>query len=216
MLFTTTPKTNFAQVPRPAFGTLTQHQPATAAPLRGKALARYMREAANAAALLPEIPKTGESVHVLMTGRYDLCQVITAVTGRLSKLRHLRIATLCFSRRNTAELLSLIDSRKGLGLTLLVSDFFKRHNKELYESFRDELRDSFPTARLAAARSHAKVVLFDLGPADALVFEGSANLRNNGNAEQLTVIRDRALHDWYAAWIDQKVNADDGEEETQT
>ena len=61
--------------------------------------------------------------------------------------------------------------------------------------------------RLAAARSHCKVVCFDLGPCDGLVFEGSANLRTNGNREQLTATRDRALHDWHAAWIDELVSA---------
>jgi hypothetical protein len=45
---------------------------------------------------------------------------------------------------------------------------------------------------------------------DALVFEGSANLRTNKNREQLTVFRDRSLHDWHAAWIDELVRADDG------
>jgi hypothetical protein len=38
-----------------------------------------------------------------------------------------------------------------------------------------------------------------------LVFEGSANLRTNKNVEQMTVINDPGLHDWHAAWIDQKV-----------
>ena len=47
---------------------------------------------------------------------------------------------------------------------------------------------------------------------DGLVFEGSANLRTNKNREQLTAIRDRKLHDWHAAWIDELVRADDGKE----
>jgi len=38
-----------------------------------------------------------------------------------------------------------------------------------------------------------------------LVFEGSANLRTNKNVEQVTAINDPGLHDWHAAWIDQKV-----------
>jgi hypothetical protein len=37
------------------------------------------------------------------------------------------------------------------------------------------------------------------------VFEGSANLRTNNNTEQLTIIRDRAIHDWHAEWIDERV-----------
>ena len=49
---------------------------------------------------------------------------------------------------------------------------------------------------------------------DGLVFEGSANLRANRNREQLAVIRDRPLHDFHAAWIDDLVRAD-GREETE-
>ena len=58
----------------------------------------------------------------------------------------------------------------------------------------------------------AIVVCFDLGPGDALAFEGSANLRTNRSREQLTAIRDRATHDWHAGWIDEMVRADDGQE----
>jgi hypothetical protein len=197
-------------MPRPAFGRAAQHLPGCPPPLKGKALARYRRAARTAAELLPDLPKPGESVHAIMTGTYDLCQVVTAILARLPHCRHLRIATLCYSRRNAADLISLLDSRKELALTLLVSVFHREHNKELHEWLAGELRE-FPQARLAAARSHAKIVCFDLSKGDGLVFEGSANLRTNKNREQLTVIRDRTLHDWHAAWIDELVRADDGE-----
>jgi hypothetical protein len=209
-MFTPSAPLNFGAIPRPAFGKAAQHQPGTPSPKRTRAEARYMRAAKTAAELLPELPKPGESIHCLMLGAFDLCQVIAATIHRLPDLRHLRIATLCYSRRNAAELLGLLEARPTLRLTLLVSVFFREHNKELHERFAEELQDH-PAARLAAARSHAKVVCFDLGPGDGLVFEGSANLRTNKNREQLTAIRDRGLHDWHAQWIDELVNAD-GEE----
>src|SRR5262249_4635712 len=113
----------------------------------------------------------------------------------------------CYNRRNAAELLGLLDARPALELTLLVSAFFRDHNKQLHEWFAGEL-GAHPRARIAAARSHCKVVCFDLGADDGLEFEGSANLRTNRNREQLTAIRDRQLHDWHATWIDNLVNAD--------
>ncbi|MFO0805101.1 MAG: hypothetical protein U0791_18500 [Gemmataceae bacterium] len=201
---------NFAAIPRPAFGRAAQHVVAVPEPTKTKAAGRYQRAAKTAAELLPALPEPGEAVHALMLGTFDLCQVIVPTVQRLPRCGHLRIATLCFSKRNAAELIGLLESRPGLELTLLVSAFFKGHNKELFEKFAEELREH-PNARLAAARSHCKVVCFDLGPDDALVFEGSANLRTNGNREQLTVIRDRALHDWHAAWIDEVVNSHEGE-----
>ena len=139
-----------------------------------------------------------------MTGTYDLCQVVAATIPRLPACQHLRIATLCFSKRNAAELLSLLDARPDMALTVLVSSFFRDHNKGLFESFADDLK-AHPAARLAAARSHCKVVCFDVSADDALVFEGSANLRTNKNREQLAVFRDRPLHDWHAGWIDEMV-----------
>jgi hypothetical protein len=207
-MFASTP-TSFGAIPRPAFGRAPQHLPGPPAPLKGKSAARYRRAARTAAALLPELPEPGESVHALMTGTYDLCQVVTATLKRVPNCRHLRIATLCYSRWNAAELLSLLEARKELALTLLVSVFHREHNKDLHAWLADELKNH-PGARIAAARSHCKVVCFDLGRRDGLVIEGSANLRTNKNREQLTVTRDRRLHDWHAAWIDELVGADDG------
>ena len=202
---------DFGSIPRPAFGRAAQHQMNSAAstkPKKVRGLARYQQAAKTAAALLPELPEPGEAIHVLMTGLFDLAQVITSVARR-TNCRRLRIATLCYSRRNAVEFHGLLESRAAdpLSLTILVSSFFRSHNKELHEWFVEEIKP-YPLARLAAARSHCKVACFDLGEGDGLVFEGSANLRTNGNREQLTVIRDRGIHDWHAEWIDTLVNAD--------
>jgi hypothetical protein len=198
----------FADIPRPAFGRAAQHADAPK-PLRTRSQVRRMREAKLAAELLPELPAPGETIHCLMTGGYDLTQVIVATTARMPTLRHLRIATLCFSKRNAAELIGLVRSTPSLALSLLVSVFFKEHNKELFEAVAADFA-ALPAARLAAARSHCKVVCFDGGDATPLVFEGSANLRTNKNREQLTATRDRALHDWHAAWIDAMVKQNAG------
>lgn len=202
------PRLDFAAVPRPAFGSSAQH---LAAPprLNTKADRRYMRAARTAAELLPDLPQPGETIHALMLGTFDLCQVITAFVNRLPECRHIRIATLCYSKRNVKELCSLLEGRRDnpLGLTLLVSVFFREHNKELHENAVSELT-AYPGVKVAAARSHCKVTLFDLGTSDGVVFEGSANLRTNKNREQLCVTRDRPLHDWHAQWIDALVSAD--------
>jgi len=211
-MFTTSPPLAFGTIPRPAFGRDAQHLPAHATPHKAKAEAKYRRAAKTAAELLPELPERGEVVHALMTGAFDLAQVIIAAVPRLPSLRHLRIATLCYSKRNVVELCGLLDTRKGLALTLLVSSFHREHNKELHEWAIGELT-AFPNVKLAAARTHCKVVCFDIANDDAMVFEGSANLRSNRNREQLTVFRDVELHNWHASWIDELVRADDGQEE---
>jgi hypothetical protein len=53
------------------------------------------------------------------------------------------------------------------------------------------------------------VVCYDYEDGSALVLEGSANLRTNGNREQLALVRDRALHDWHAQWIEALVSRPD-------
>ena len=105
---------NFAAIPRPAFGRAAQHLPTAPTPAKSKAAERYQRAARTAAELLPELPEAGEAVHTLMLGTFDLCQVIVPTVQRLPECRHLRIATLCFSKRNAAELLGLLGSRPSL------------------------------------------------------------------------------------------------------
>jgi hypothetical protein len=199
---------NFADVPRPAFGRSAQHLPGQPRPHRSRPKNRRMYQARLAAELLPRLPPPGETIHCLMTGRYDLTQVVAAAAA-LKPVRHLRVASLCYSRNNAAELTALVRSGCVGRLTLLVSEFFRSHNKDLHESFAADLT-AFPGCRLAAARSHCKVVCFDYDDADGMVFEGSANLRTNRNREQLAVTRDRPLHDWHAAWIDDMVGSDGG------
>jgi hypothetical protein len=189
---------------RPAFGKSAQHLPDCPKPTKSRGLARYQRAARNAAELLPEIPLPGESHHCLMTGTYDLCQAIIEVVKRLPTLTALRIATLSYSKRNAVELLALLEARPGIRLTVLASTFFRNHNKEMHAWFEDELK-AYPTARLAAGRTHCKVVCFELGQGDGLVFEGSANLRTNGAREQLTAFRSRSVHDWHSKWIEEMV-----------
>jgi hypothetical protein len=154
---------SFAAIPRPAFGRAAQHAEGPPRKLT-PAERRYRRAAKTAAELLPELPGPGEAIHALMLGTFDLCQVVSATVQRLPRLQHLRIATLCYSKRNVAELCSLLEARKDgpVALTLLVSVFFREHNKPLHEYALAELGE-YPNVKVGAARSHCKVVCFDLG-----------------------------------------------------
>lgn len=196
----------FAVGARPVFGRVAQTADGPASPgqpCRGKAAARHRRQVQAAADLCPELPAPGEHVHCLMTGFFDLAQVVCDVAARTAP-RRLRIATLGWNRRNLIDIGALLERRAAAGdplpVTWVGSDFFASHYPELVEDTRRMIEPH--GGRLVAARSHAKVTAFDLGPGDGLTFEGSANLRTNRNQEQLTIIRDRETHDWHAAWID--------------
>jgi len=204
---------DFSAIARPAFGKLAQHVEAKSPGVfTGKTAARRAMMFKEARELLTALPKPGESVHGIMTGAYDLMVLLVALLDlHPAPCRRLRIATLCYNRRNAVELLGLLESAKIGGLTLLASDFFRGHNKEVDEWFRGELA-AFPSSRTAAGRSHCKVVCFDFADGAGLVLEGSANLRTNSNREQIALINDRPLHDFHATWIDDMVNRDEGDQ----
>jgi hypothetical protein len=179
------------------------------APHVGQA-ARRNAQLAEAADALAALPGPGETVHALMTGRYDLMHLLVAVIDRLGTVDAMRIATLSYNGRNLAEMVRLLDSEAVRRLTLLCSSFFRDHNGDLWEETLEEFRSR--GQRAAAARSHAKVVTFAFASGRRLTAEGSANLRSNGNREQLLLADGAGLHDWHAGWIDALVAQHEGDE----
>jgi hypothetical protein len=167
--------------------------------------------------LLPYLPTTeGEATHAIMSGRYDLMVLLAAILEFYgSGCQSLRIATLSYNDRNTLEMAELLRTGRVGALTLLCSSFFRAHNDAEYAAAKREAA-LFPSRwRIAAARNHCKVVLADFGKR-RLVLEGSANLRTNGNLEQLLIVQDAKLFTWHATWIDELVSrheADDVESE---
>jgi hypothetical protein len=176
-------------------------------PLSVKDVARRTAMLKEAAGVLPHLPEPGEALHAIMTGTYDLTVLLTLLIEQSpTPCDHLRIATLSLKPRNLYELYRLIDKGKVVMLSLLVSDFFQAHHKELCTTLIGELAARSPAHRFAAARSHAKVICMDFGPGGKLVLEGSANLRTNSNREQFALLNHDVLHDWHAAWIDETVS----------
>jgi hypothetical protein len=199
---------NRFNAPRPTFG---RHptRDAFPTPLVEKASARRAALLGQAAAALAVLPGPGQTLHALMTGRYDLMHLIAALVTHLGGAEALRIATLSYNGRNLAEMVALLDSGAVQSLTLLCSAFFRDHNHELWEGTLADFRGR--GQRAAAARSHAKVVTLAAADGRRLSLEGSANLRTNSNREQLCLTDDAALHDWHAAWIDQLVTQHEGD-----
>jgi hypothetical protein len=180
-------------------------RPANVRARRFRAELRRRAQLRAAADVLPHLPGPGESVHTLLTGTFDFLLVLTCVIrSRPAPCDTLRLATLAFSRRDVAELCRLLDGRLVGRLTLLCSDFMAKSNPSIYQGAVEELaRQRGQT--VASARCHAKVSCLAFADGLRLVFEGSANLRTNKNVEQMTAVNDPGLHDWHAAWIDDKV-----------
>lgn len=192
------------EAPRVTFGPARPNAAAVPPATLTRAAARGTALLAEAADVLTVLPGPGEALHALLTGRYDLMHLLVVLVERLGAIEVLRVATLSYNGRNLAELLTLLDGGKVRTLTLLCSAFFRDHNPDLWEHTLDEFRTR--GQRAAAARSHAKVVTLVTAGGEPWVLEGSANLRGNGNWEQLTVIRNAAgLHHFHSAWIDDLV-----------
>jgi hypothetical protein len=199
---------------RPAFGggrvSFAAAPPAPVPRHAGQARGGRAAQLAEAAQAVEVLPAAGEFTLALMTGRYDLAELVACAIDRLGPVAHLRVATLAFSRRNLDLMTRLLDAGTVRRLTLLCSKFFRRHNGEVYQALRDAFRDR--GQRAAASRSHCKIVCIDFAAGDPLLLEGSPNLRTNSNLEQLVMIRDRAAHDFRAAFIDSEVAAHEGDQ----
>jgi hypothetical protein len=112
----------------------------------------------------------------------------------------MRVGTLSLSSRNVAEMAALLDAGKVRRLDLLCSDFFRKHDKDIFAGLLNEFRAR--GQRVASARSHCKVVTLALEDGRRYALEGSANLRTNHNVEQFALSRGPELFGWYDAWLD--------------
>jgi hypothetical protein len=150
------------------------------------------------------LPDEGESLHAIMSGFYDLMHLLIVLLGRFrSPCQSMRIGTLSLSRRNVQEMVALFDQGKVRGLDLLCSDFFRKHDDDIFAELVQEFRSR--GQRVGSARSHAKVVAVALDDGRRYVLEGSANLRTNRNQEQFALTRSRDLWTFYDAWIQEMV-----------
>jgi len=193
----------FTPPPRLAFGKPANNpalEPLT--PATVKAEARRQHEAQLAAEVLTDLPAKGESVHCLMSGRFDLSAVLAATVRRWPVVT-LTVATLSANKKSLRELLNELDAGTIGRTTILTSGFFARHNRQLFQVFRDEIRADYPGSVIAFGRSHCKVAVFEFRDSSTpLVFEGSANLRSNDSLEQLACVRDAGLAAFHLQWID--------------
>ena len=118
-----------------------------------KAAARRTAMLAEAKDVLSVLPQAGESLHALMTGRYDLLALVVVLLEKFGRCEHMRVATLSYNGRNVAELLNQLDAGTIGRLTVLCSLFFKGNNAACYTTLADGIAARTGGHRLAAARS---------------------------------------------------------------
>jgi hypothetical protein len=167
-------------------------------------IARKLIRPSNADAFLDQLPSEGETLHVVTCGDFVYGDFIVRLIDRHGPPVALVITTLSVSTKNVDAFAALFGRVGPFPFHLLLSHYFRNTNKEIYVALEKRLVESFPDSfHLTIARSHAKLVLVDYGPAGCFVIEGSGNLRTSGNIEQFNVHRDRALYDFHTGWIDE-------------
>lgn len=157
--------------------------------------------AENARAAIARLPGPNESLHGWMNGSWDAWQVVPRLLelAAPAKIRELNIATLGFNKDNTESLLALIDAGQIGRVTFLCSHFYKSHEGDILSMLDRELVAR--GGRVAAARSHAKILLFELDDGRCFTWRSSANLRSCRNMEQWDLTHDRGLLEYDRAVI---------------
>ncbi len=154
------------------------------------------------------LPQKGEALHGIMIGFYDLMHLLIVLLEKMgSPCQVMRIATLSLSRRNVQEMATLIDTKAAGKIDLLTSDFFRKHDDDIFNELLQEFKSR--GQRVGAARSHCKVVTIALEDGRRFIIEGSANLRTNRNLEQFALTQSPELHGFYDGWINDMVTANE-------
>jgi hypothetical protein len=159
-----------------------------------------------AADALDVLPQEGETLHGIMTGLYDLMHMLIVMLDRFgSPCVTMRIATLSLSRRNVQEMVALIDTGKVKCIDLLTSDFFRKHDDDIFTELVQEFHQR--GQRVGATRSHCKLVTIALEDGRRYALQSSANLRTNRNQEQFCLSRCPDVHRFYDEYIRRMVKA---------
>lgn len=162
----------------------------------------HLMHVANAARHLERLPADGESFHCVMKGNYHAWDLVPAALqlAEGATIAHLSVATLGFNKSNAAELIELFDAGKIAAVDFICSCYFKSTCAGEFQFLHAGLIAR--GQRIAAVRSHAKILGFEFSDGRAMVIESSANLRSCHNVEQFSLTHDRELLEFHRSWID--------------
>jgi hypothetical protein len=153
---------------------------------------------------LKRLPKEGQSLHGLISGKYAAWDMVPAIIERTGDtIADLYIATLGFSRQNGADLCALLDDRRIRRVSLICSHYFKATSGPIYDAVIPELMKR--GQRVVAMRSHCKIILARLKGGARYVLETSANLRSCVNVEQFVLTRCAKLYTRHRRWMEREV-----------
>lgn len=159
------------------------------------------RHEKNAIEHILKLPEEGESLHFVIDGRFEPCDIIPA-TRRLSDpatIERLTVTTLSFNADNIATICRGIDQGKIGSALVIPSHYFASVERALFEDASQELEQR--GSRITCGKVHAKILLMEMSDGRCFTVEGSGNLRSCKSIEQFVMTNDRALLEWHRGWI---------------
>jgi len=160
------------------------------------------RREKNAIEHVISLPKPEESLHLIVDGRFEPCDMIPA-TRRLSDpatIKSLTVTTLGLNEDNIAQICRAIDAGKIGTATIITSHYFRAAERPLYEWMKKEIEQR--GGRVRGLRTHAKIMLMETTDGNCYVVEGSANLRSCKSVEQMVMTNSRPLFEFHQTWIE--------------
>lgn len=153
---------------------------------------------------LKRLPKLGQSMHGVISGRYALFDLIPALIERTkSDIADLYVLSLGFSKKNGRDLCAMLDDRQVRRVSFVCSHYFSKTSGGIYDAVIPELIAR--KQRVKAIRTHAKMILARMVDGRRFVCESSANLRSCKNIEQFVLTQCPKLYTFHRRWIDRDV-----------
>lgn len=149
-----------------------------------------------------QLPAPDESLHIVIDGRFEPCDMIPAIR-RLSDpatIARLYVTTLSFNEDNIACLCNGIDQGKISSLVLICSQYFEKTERALFALAKLELEKR--SCRIRSLRTHTKLMLLEMSDGRHFTIEGSGNLRSCRSIEQFVITNNRELLHFHRKWID--------------
>lgn len=168
----------------------------------GRRRMKHITKRAKAADLLDtiELPKPGETIHVISDAKYDFFNVIMAAAKLTAPVLDFYGSTWTMSKYNVQDLLGALETGVIQNATILTGTYFKRRESSVYAQLVTGLAKY--NQRYNAFINHTKVAL--LRSEDAyIVFEGSANFTANPRLENYIICNNKELYEFHRSWMEE-------------
>lgn len=164
-----------------------------------RALRQGLREK-TAAQVVGKLPDQGDELILILSGRFHGIDLITAAIDLAGEtVEHAYFATLAINKTHVSHLASMIDDGRIRTITMVISEVFSENSKPEFNFLHDELTKR--GCRIVVSRNHAKLVSLEFSGGRKLAMHGSLNLRRCSSYEQVAIVADDQIADFFKSFI---------------